>query len=52
MTCGFFQQSGKCDQVDGNISPEAVCDKYSMKEKLPEIKHAEFYQDEYKKANA
>ena len=52
MTCGHFQQSGKCDLVDGNISPEAVCSSYSMKEKLPESKHAEFYQDEYKKVNA
>jgi hypothetical protein len=52
ITCGFFNQAGTCSQVDGTISPQAVCNKFSMKEKLPEIKHAEFYRNEYERSNS
>jgi hypothetical protein len=52
MMCGHFITSGSCGVVDGSISPKAICNKYTMQEKLPEMKHAEFYQDEYKKASA
>jgi len=48
--CGHFLHAGGCEIVDGNISPDAVCEKYTMMEKLPEVKHAEFYQSEYQKS--
>lgn len=48
-TCGFYEQSGKCEIVDGNISPDTTCDKYQLREKSPEAKHADFYMSEYEK---
>lgn len=49
-TCGFYQHSGSCDVVDGSISPDCVCNKYAIREKLPEAKHADFYMNEYNKS--
>ena len=46
--CDFFL-SGKCDQVEGNISPEAVCDLWQIRSNSSKAKHANFYIDEYKK---
>ncbi len=51
-TCGHYEQSGKCDKVEGSISPDCVCNNYEMRERLPEVKHAEFYMNEYNKTKA
>ena len=48
--CGHFLHAGGCELVEGNISPDAICGKYTMIERLPEVKHAEFYQNEYEKS--
>ena len=50
MMCGHYLHSGGCELVEGNISPDAICNKYTMMERLPEVKHAEFYQDEYQRS--
>jgi hypothetical protein len=47
--CGHFLHAGGCEIVEGNISPSAICSKYTMIERLPEVKHAEFYRSEYDK---
>lgn len=49
-TCNYFYPLNSCRIVDGNISPEAVCDKWEMTEpKGPKGKG--FYQKEYDKTN-
>ena len=48
-TCMHFYYPSSCDLVDGNISPEAVCNKWEMKPKTPEGRDGEFYQQEYNK---
>ena len=48
-TCTHFYYPGSCDVVDGNISPDTVCDKWEVKPRSNEGKDGEFYQDEYVK---
>jgi hypothetical protein len=50
-TCMHFYPMNSCDIVDGNISSDAVCDKWEMKPR-DNGKDAEFYMEEYKKKNA
>ena len=45
--CDFFV-NGKCQQVEGNISPEAVCDLWAMRS-FPKYHDGQFYLDEYNK---
>jgi len=50
LTCEYFYPLNSCSLVDGNISPEALCDKYERPEKPRIGKDGEFYMDEYEKA--
>ena len=47
-TCNYFYHPGSCEKVDGNISPDAVCNKWEIKAKREPI-DGEFYQSEYNK---
>lgn len=47
-TCMHFYPLNSCDIVDGNISPENVCNKWEVKKK-DSGKDAQFYLDEYGK---
>lgn len=46
-TCMHFYYPGSCDIVDGNISMDAVCNKWAIKPKN-EPKDGEFYMNEYR----
>ena len=48
VTCMHFYPLNSCEIVSGNISPEAVCDKWAMKVK-DTGKDADFYMEEYSK---
>ena len=48
-SCMHFYPLNSCDIVDGNISPENVCDKWEVKKK-DMGKDAQFYMDEHSKA--
>lgn len=47
-TCNYFYPLNSCRIVDGNISPEAVCDKWEMTEPKGS-KDKKFFQKEYEK---
>lgn len=47
-TCMHFYPPNSCETVDGNVSPEAVCDKWGIKPK-DQGKDGSFYIEEYKK---
>jgi hypothetical protein len=47
-SCDFFR-AGTCVIVDGGISAEYICDRWTANVKPKEGIHAEFYIDEYKK---
>lgn len=51
-TCDhFWSNSGTCDIVDGRVSPEAVCDKWEIKEqRAAEGKDGAFYQKQFEKS--
>lgn len=51
-TCMHFYPPNSCDIVDGNVSPEAVCNKWEIKPKSNEGKDGTYYIDEYKKVNS
>jgi len=51
MTCMHFFYPNSCDMVDGNVSPDAVCNKWEMKPKR-EPMDGESYMDEYRKEEA
>jgi hypothetical protein len=44
----FIPMANRCEIVDGNISPDAVCNLYSLVEK-PQYHDKEFYMKEYSK---
>ena len=46
-TCTYFWGKS-CEKVDGNISPDAVCDKWEIKPK-DGPKDGEFYKEAYDK---
>lgn len=47
-TCDHFYPQNSCDIVDGNISPDNVCDKWEIKSKqVP--RDGKFYQEMYNK---
>ena len=50
-TCMHFYPANSCDFVDGNISPDGVCNKWEIRPKFQEGRDASFYQDEYRKVN-
>jgi hypothetical protein len=50
-TCTHFYPQNSCEIVSGNISPDAVCNKWEIKPRDNEGKDAEFYRAEYSKVN-
>ncbi len=46
--CDFFL-NGKCEKVEGNISPDATCDLWQIRSRRTGAIGAEYYQDEYNK---
>ena len=50
FTCFHFYYPGSCEIVDGNVSPDAVCNKWEIKPKMDEGKDGEFYKREYEKS--
>jgi hypothetical protein len=47
-TCNYFYYPNSCEKIDGNISPDAVCDKWEIASKK-EPMDGEGYMDEYRK---
>ncbi len=47
-TCNYFYPMNSCKIVAGNISPEAVCDKYQITEPKA-TKDKNYFQNEYQK---
>ena len=47
--CSNFYPLNSCRLVAGNISPDAVCDKYQLKERTNVGKDAQYYLDEHAK---
>jgi len=50
LSCIHFYGPNSCDVVQGNISPEAMCNRWEVKEQ-GEGKDGEFYQNEFNKGN-
>ena len=50
-TCEYFYTPNICELINGNISPDAVCDKWEIKPKK-EPMDGDSYMTEYRKANA
>jgi hypothetical protein len=48
-SCDHFYYPGSCDIVDGNISPDTVCDKWEVKPKQSGMDGND-YQNEYNKS--
>lgn len=47
LSCIHFYAPNSCDVVAGNISPEAVCDRWEVKELSSGAKDGEFYKQAY-----
>ncbi len=47
--CMSFYPGGRCELVEGNISPDAICDKYAIKPPESPYRDREFYEAEYQK---
>jgi hypothetical protein len=45
--CMFYYQAGRCEQVDGNISPDAICSKFALKPPDSPYRDKAFYQKEF-----
>jgi len=50
-TCNYFYYPNTCELINGNISPDAVCNKWEIKPKS-EPMDGESYKAEYDKANS
>ena len=50
MTCNYFYYPNSCEIVQGNVSQDAVCNKWEIKPKK-EPMDGESYKAEYNKAN-
>jgi hypothetical protein len=51
LHCDHFWASGVCELVDGQISPDMVCDLWEVKSEHPVGKDRGFYEEQYGKAN-
>ena len=51
LTCDHRSSAGSCDTVEGNISPDAVCNKYAIRPPESPYRDKEFYQSQFDKAN-
>lgn len=49
-TCMYFYPLNSCKIVEGNISPEMVCDKWAMAEAKAKYKDKNFFTTEYEKS--
>ena len=49
-TCGYFNGRNKCSQVQGNISPDAVCNLWTLSETMPHMTGKEIIINEYEKS--
>ena len=49
-TCAMFNGRNKCNLVQGNISPDAVCDRWILSESNPHMTGKEVIENEYKKS--
>jgi hypothetical protein len=49
FTCNYFYYPNSCEKVDGNISPDGVCNQWEIKPRKNDGKDGEFYRDEYRK---
>jgi len=49
LSCVHFYGPNSCDIVDGNISPEAVCNRWEVKETSRGGKDGEFYKEQYER---
>ena len=49
-TCMYFYPANSCEKVDGNVSPDAVCNKWEIRPKK-EPMDGESYKSEYRKVN-
>jgi hypothetical protein len=47
--CGHFYTGGRCDLVNGNISPDAICDKWEISTNS-KYRDRDFFMNEAKKA--
>jgi len=47
-SCNYFYYPGSCEKVDGNISPDAVCNKWEIQPKK-EPMDGEYYLNEARK---
>ena len=50
-TCCHFYPPNSCESIKGNISPEAVCNRWEIKPR-PRGKDGSFYLNEYGKSQA
>ena len=50
-TCMYFYSPNSCEIIQGNVSSDAVCDKWEIRPKK-EPMDGDSYMAEYKKANA
>ena len=50
LSCDYYYPSGTCSVVDGNISPDGVCNKWEIKSAEPKYKDREFFSNEFDKA--
>ena len=51
FTCNYFYYPNTCEIVAGNISPDAVCNKWELKPKK-EPMDGEGYMNEYRKTQS
>jgi len=49
QNCDYFIRNGSCEVVDGNISPDGVCDRWYLPGKN-EPKGAEFYKKQARRS--
>lgn len=49
--CNYFYTSGMCERVEGNISPDGVCNIWEPMEKPPVYRDKEYFQQQYDKKN-
>jgi hypothetical protein len=49
-TCTFFYPLNSCEIVEGNISPDAVCNKYQIRRDVP-VRDGEFFMDEFRRTS-
>lgn len=49
LTCTHFYNPGSCELVQGNISPDGLCDLWEIRPRKNIGKDASFYKEQYAK---